>query len=260
MKLSATSKSSTDLGNLAERQINENIVFGIDVGIASCGWTVVDTQNNAILAMGSRCFEPPEDPQKKTLYNEQRRTKRGMRRVTSRRSGRMNSVRQVIKDAGLVVSPTHEYFQSLGKDAPDPWESRAVAVEESVTPQEAAVALIHIAKHRGFKSNSKRDAADTEGGKVIQAVSEWDKKLDGRTFGKAVYEDHKDGRKRNREGAYQFTASRIHTLEEAKTIIATQRARGAEWATEKFEERYINAAFHQRPLQSSEYLVGDCPF
>ena len=260
MKQPATPKSKTNLSQLAQRPINENIVFGIDVGIASCGWAVVDTKNEAILAMGSRCFEPPEDPQKKTLYNEQRRTKRGMRRVTSRRSGRMNSVRQVIKDAGLVASPTHEYFQSLGKDAPDPWESRAIAVEDSVTPQEAAVALIHIAKHRGFKSNSKRDAADTEGGKVIKAVSEWDKKLDGRSFGKAVYEDYKDGRKRNREGDYQFTASRIHTLEEAKTIIATQRARGAEWASEKFEERYIKAAFHQRPLQSSEDLVGNCPF
>ena len=260
MQNSASPKSKSNLSRLAERSINENIVFGIDVGIASCGWAVIDTKNQAILAMGSRCFEPPEDPQKKTLYNENRRTKRGMRRVTSRRAGRMNSVRQVIKEAGLVTSPIHEYFQSLGKNAPDPWETRALAVEKSVTPEEAAVALIHIAKHRGFKSNSKRDAADSEGGKVIKAVSEWEKKLDGRTFGKAVYEDYKDGRKRNREGDYQFTASRIHTREEAETIIATQRSQGAEWATETFEERYIKTAFHQRPLQSSEELVGDCPF
>ena len=260
MKQSASPKSKTNLSQLAERPINENIVFGIDVGIASCGWAVIDTKDEAILAMGSRCFEAPEDPQKKTLYNEQRRTKRGMRRVTSRRAGRMNSVRQVIKDAGLVQTPTHEYFQSLGKNAPDPWETRALAVEEAITPEEAATALIHIAKHRGFKSSSKRDAAESEGKVVLNAVSEWDKKLDGRTFGKAVYEDYRDGRKRNREGDYQFTASRIHTLEEASQIIQTQRARGAEWATEEFEERYINVAFHQRPLQSSEDLVGKCPF
>ena len=260
MKSPATPKSKTNLSMLAERPISENIVFGIDVGIASCGWAVIDTNNQAILAMGSRCFEPPEDPQNKTLYNEQRRTKRGMRRVTSRRAGRMNTVRQVIKDARLVASPTPKYFQDLGKNAPDPWEARALAIEESVTPQEAAVALIHIAKHRGFKSNSKRDAADSEGKVVLNAVSEWDKKLDSRTFGKTIYEDYKDGRKRNREGDYQFTASRIHTREEAKTIIATQRARGAEWATEQFEKNYLEAAFHQRPLQSSENLVGKCPF
>ncbi len=260
MKQSASPYPKTNLGNLAERQINEDIVFGIDVGIASCGWAVIDTTNEAILAMGARCFEPPEDPQRKTLFNEQRRTKRGMRRVTSRRAGRMNSVRRVIKDAGLIASPTPDYFRGLGNTAPDPWEARALAVGESVTPEEAAAALIHIAKHRGFKSNSKRDAADSEGKVVLNAVSEWDKKLDGRTFGKAVYEDHKDGRKRNREGDYRFTASRNHTLEEAKMIISAQRAFGAAWATEGFEERYVKAAFHQRPLQSSEELVGDCPF
>ena len=260
MKHSATTEPKPGLNQLAKRDVSPNIVFGIDVGIASCGWAVVDTENNAILAMGSRCFEAPEDPQKKTLHNEQRRTKRGMRRVTARRAGRMNTVRQVIKDAGIIESPTHEFFQSLGNNAPDPWEARSLAVEDSVTREEAATALIHIAKHRGFKSNSKRDASDSEGKVVLKAVGEWDKKLDGRTFGKAVYEDYKDERKRNREGDYHFTASRVHTLDEAKTIIAAQRARGAEWATEKFEERYINAAFHQRPLQSSEELVGDCPF
>ena len=70
MKKPASTKSQTDLRALSERPINEDIVFGIDVGIASCGWAVVDTKNESILAMGSRCFEPPEDPQKKTLYNE----------------------------------------------------------------------------------------------------------------------------------------------------------------------------------------------
>ncbi len=260
MKHSASSENQNRIGDLAERPINEDIAFGLDVGIASCGWAVIDTKNDAILTMGSRCFEPPEDPQKKTLYNEQRRTKRGMRRVISRRAGRMNSVRQVIKDAGLVASPTHTSLQSLGKDAPDPWEMRALATEESITPQEAAVALIHIAKHRGFKSNSKRDASDSEGKVVLSAVNEWEKKLDGRTYGKTIYDDYRDGRKRNREGDYQFTPSRDHTYIEAETIIAKQRALGAEWATEDFEQKYLEKAFHQRPLKSSEELVGDCPF
>ncbi len=248
-----------------QREIVPGLVFGIDVGIASCGWAVVDTTNETILAMGSRCFEPPEDPQKKTLYNADRRTKRGMRRVTARRAGRMNSVRHVIKSAGLVDKPSHDFFQSLGADAPDPWEIRALAVEESVVPLEAATALIHIAKHRGFKSNSKRDAADTEGKAVLGAVSDWDKRLDGRTFGKAVHDDfphekHRRARRRNREGDYRFTPARDHTLYEARQIISKQRELGAEWATEEFEERYIDTAFHQRPIQSSEDLVGDCPF
>ena len=133
MKRTASTDSKNRLVSLAERPINNDIAFGIDVGIASCGWAVIDTRKEAVLAMGSRCFEPPEDPQKKTLYNAERRTKRGMRRVISRRSRRMNSVRQVIKQAGLVESPTHTGLQALGSDAPDPWETRALAMEESIT-------------------------------------------------------------------------------------------------------------------------------
>ncbi len=264
MKQPASPKSKTNLSQLAQRPINEDIVFGIDVGIASCGWAVVDTKNEAILAMGSRCFEPPEDPQKKTLYNEQRRTKRGMRRVTSRRSGRMNSVRRIIKDAGLVDTPTHKYFQSLGKHAPDPWETRALAVEESIAPEEAAVALIHIAKHRGFKSNSKRDAADTDGRDVLSAVEDWDKTRGERTYAQAVIDktsgtDQPD-RRRNKAGRYEFTPPRQMLYEEASQIIQTQRALGSEWATEKFEKNYLEVAFHQRELKSSEKFVGNCPF
>ncbi len=268
MKHSASANSNSKLSKLAERDITPGIVFGIDVGIASCGWAVIDVKNNLILAMGSRCFEAPEESKTKELLNVNRRTKRGMRRVTSRRSGRMNSVRQVIKDGGLLDTPTHEYFQSLGKDAPDPWEIRALAVDQSVTAEQAAAALIHIAKHRGFKSNSKRDNVDPEGGKVKGAIQEWDKKLDGRTIGKTVYDDDlakedddpTKGRKRNREGDYRFMPSRDHTREEAQRIIARQRESGAEWATEEFENRFLGTAFHQRDLKSSEELVGNCPF
>ena len=226
MKISATNRSKTNLSHLADRPSNEDIVFGLDVGIASCGWAVIDTKKESILAMGSRCFEPPEDPQKKTLYNEQRRTKRGMRRVISRRSGRMNSVRQVIQDAGLVESPTHEYFQSLGKNLPDPWETRAIAIEEVITPEEAAVALIHVAKHRGFKSNSKRDAADADGGKVIESTKEWGKLHGERTYAQAVIDKTKESdqpnRRRNKAGDYEFTPPRKMLYDEAQTIIATQ--------------------------------------
>ena len=264
MKSFATAKSKTDLTHLANREPNENIVFGIDVGIASCGWAVVDIKKRKILAMGSRCFEPPEDPRKKTLFNEQRRTKRGMRRVTSRRAGRMNTVRKVIKDAGLVGAPTHKYFQSLGKHAHDPWETRVRAVDKCITSEEAAVALIHIAKHRGFKSNSKRDAAYTDGRAVLSSVEDWDKARGERTYAQAVIDktsgtDQPD-RRRNKAGNYEFTPPRQMLYEEASKIIQTQRALGSEWATEKFEKNYLDAAFHQRELKSSEKFVGYCPF
>lgn len=247
-----------ELGN--SRDIVRGLVFGIDIGIGSCGWAVVDTRKHKIIAMGSRCFDPSEDPKTKTLNNAQRREKRGARRVIARRGNRIKNVRKVIKDAGLSTNPSHKYFQSIGKDAPDPWEARSEGLKRSLTDDEATSALIHIAKHRGFKSNSKRDAKDTEGRKVLSAISGWDDKLgDDRTYGQFLYEEY-GNQKRNKGGDYSFTPKRDHLWEEARRIILTQRGLGASWATEDFEEQYLKAAFFQRPLQSSEDLVGPCPF
>ena len=85
------SQSNTFIKLASDEEIKPGLVFGLDVGISSCGWAVVNLEAKSILAMGSRCFDAPEDPQKKTLYNAERRAKRGMRRVTYRRRGRLGT-------------------------------------------------------------------------------------------------------------------------------------------------------------------------
>ena len=253
---------SNPFANLAsEEPIKPGLVFGLDVGTSSCGWAVVDIPAAQIVAMGSRCFDAPEDPQKKTLFNAERRAKRGMRRVTYRRKGRMKQVRRLIRESGLLPDPSPGFFASLEEDkqGPDPWVARARGVTQSLEPEDAAAALIHLAKHRGFKSNAKRDTSDKEGGKVLQAASEWDKKLGERTYGQTLVDDHQC-RKRNKAGDYYFMPRREWLEDEARQVISRQRELGATWATKVFEDDYVVAAFGQRPLQSSEDLVGDCPF
>ena len=266
MKQRATPKSKTNLSQLAERPINENIVFGIDVGIASCGWAVIDTKKQAILAMGSRCFEAPEEPDNRKQKNAHRREKRGMRRVTSRRADRLKQVRRVIEEFGLLDDPSPEHFRSLKKHPPDPWQARIKGLSSQLTPNQAAAALIHIAKHRGFKSNSKHDAGDTDGKNMLKEVAKWEKLHGERTYAQGVIDKERKAepdnpkRRRNREGDYRFTPPRDMLLDEAKQIIALQRQLGAGWATCEFEKLYISAAFYQRDLRSSECQVGFCPF
>ena len=263
LSMNNNTKSQSDpFAKLAsDEPIKPSLVFGLDVGISSCGWAVVNIPAAQIVAMGSRCFDAPEDPQKKTLFNAERRAKRGMRRVTYRRKGRMKLVRRLIRESGLLEDPSPEFFAGLEKDkqAPDPWVARAQGVTRSLEPEDAAAALIHLAKHRGFKSNAKRDTSDKEGGKVLQAASEWEKKLDERTYGQTLVDDHQD-RKRNKSGDYYFMPRREWLEIEARKVISRQRELGATWATKEFEDDYVDAAFGQRPLQSSEDLVGDCPF
>ncbi|MDD9860063.1 MAG: type II CRISPR RNA-guided endonuclease Cas9 [Nitrospira sp.] len=247
--------------------VREGIVFGLDVGIASCGWAVISTTQKKILGMGVHCFDPAEDPKTRVLKNATRREKRGQRRVIRRRAQRMNEVREVIREHGLLADPSHKFFQGLGKNAPDPWKSRVEGLNRSLTGEEAAAALIHIAKHRGFQSNSKSDkgqGAPEDKKKALSAMHETKNRLEKggyRTFGELVLKAPKyPGLRRNREGDFSHTPRREWTKDEAKRIIEAQRDSGAQWATEKFEERYIKAAFHQHPLQSSENLVGKCPF
>lgn len=247
--------------------VREDIVFGLDVGIASCGWAVISTTQKKILGMGVHCFDPAEVPDKHVLKNAKRREQRGQRRVIRRRAQRMNKVREVIRKGGLLADPSHEFFQGLGKDAPDPWKSRVEGLDRSLTGEEAAAALVHIAKHRGFQSNSKSDkgqGAPEDTKKALSAMHETKNRLEKggyRTFVELILNAPEyAGRRRNREGNFSHTPRREWTKDEAKRIIKAQRDRGAQWATEKFEERYLDAAFHQLPLQSSENLVGNCPF
>ena len=246
-------KNSTDLKRLANREIKDGIIFGIDVGIASCGWAVINTHQNKIIAMGSRCFEKSEDNDRK-LLNVTRREKRGSRRLTVRHQGRMRQVRKLIQEYKLLCDPSHEHFH---RKAPDPWEARIKGLDQRLTKDEVASVLMHIAKHRGFKSNRKGDANDTEGGKVKRAVADLEKYSGERTYPQVLM-DWGEKRKRNRPDDYKLTPPRSMIEDEAREIISKQREKGAEWATQEFEERFINAAFYQIDLRSSEGMVGKC--
>lgn len=54
-------------------------ILGIDLGIASCGWAVIDAGENdgAIVAAGVRCFDAPLVDKTGEPKSAERRTARG---------------------------------------------------------------------------------------------------------------------------------------------------------------------------------------
>ncbi len=107
-------------------------VLGLDIGIGSCGWAVVELppidpetgerraidrpsgeiQEFEILACGARCFDLPEDPKTKELLNKKRRLFRGQRRVLGRRRQRMRAVRSRLARQGrLRLGTTDAFFR-----------------------------------------------------------------------------------------------------------------------------------------------------
>ena len=271
---------------------DENLVFGIDVGIASCGWAVVDrTQGKErILAIGAHCFEKPEKDKNNELLNFHRRSMRGQRKVIRRRAGRVRRVRQFIRnsllpDFPLASDEARDYYQRLERQVRDklslipddtgtsegratdalPWLLRRDGLCRKLSNEEMALVLIHLAKHRGFKSNAKSDQggdAPDDSKKVLQAIHSRAKRTEQyQTFGALAMADPMFAeRKRNRKDVYTHTPTRSEIADEAGKIIAHQKEQGAEWATEDFISEFHDIAFSQKGLQSSEHLVGMCPF
>lgn len=250
----------------ARYPIDEDLVFGLDVGIASVGSGATrHTPNGGLIEFaGSRCFEAPEDPKTKELRNKTRRDKRLLRRVTRRRRRRMADIRTLLAEANLLETTDPDAFHHR-PDAADPWTARACGLDRKLTDDEFATALLHIAKHRGFKSNKKSDVgqnAPDDDKKMLGAISANRELLARyRTVGDMVAKDARfAARKRNRVDEYSHTFARDDLRDEVDQLFAAQRRLGNRKATADLAEQFVGIAFHQRPLQDSEDMIGTCPF
>lgn len=259
-------------------------VLGVDGGIASIGWALIDIVDNdisghsRIIDAGTWMFDAPEEKSQTgtKLKSELRRAFRGQRRVIRRRRQRMNELRRILHRHKLLPSSDRDALKQPGLD---PWRIRAEGLDRLLTPVEFAVALGHIARHRGFKSNSKgaktNDTTD-DSSKMKKAVNETREKL--ARFGSAakmlVQDDDfvlrqtptKNGppeivrRFRNREGDYSRSLLRDDLAAEVRALFRAQVRFQSVFATDELELAFNETAFHQRPLQDSENLVGPCPF
>ncbi len=262
-------------------------ILGLDGGIASIGWAVIEIDEagaeGGILGAGTWMFDPPEEKSQTgtKLKSEQRRTFRGQRRVIRRRRQRMNEVRRILANHGLLPSSDRDALKQPGLD---PWRLRAEGLERVLSPLEFAVALGHIARHRGFKSNAKgartTDAAD-ESSKIKKEIAGTKERLAKyETAGLMMNEDAsfvlrqtatRSGsmeavrRFRNRDGDYSRSLLRDDLAGEVRALFRAQRRLQATHASKELEDEFMDetqkdTAFFQRPLQDSEHMVGDCPF
>lgn len=233
-------------------------ILGIDLGIASCGWGVIEEgePDGKIVAAGVRCFDAPLVDKTGEPKSAMRRAARGQRRVIRRRRQRMNLVRKLLHQNGLLPDASsdalHEALQRISPKgtAPPvtPWALRAAAYERALSNDELSIVLGHIARHRGFKSNSKNEgnanAADetSKMKKAMEATREGLAKY--RSFGEMIASDEKfKDRKRNRDKDYSHTAKRSDLEGEVRVIFTAQRRLGNQAATEALAQVFSDAAF-----------------
>ena len=247
-------------------------ILGIDLGIASVGFALVDDKNHKILRSGVHLFEAAENPKTGASLAEPRRTKRGLRRVLHRRATRKRLIKQILRDHGfenpnVIHTPLTQKLSTydparFGPDNKEPvtvWNFRQEALTRKLTDEEFMRILFQIAKRRGFQSNRKSGSSnDVEGKKALsggKALQEDMARSGARTIG--AYLATKD-KKRNGDGSYENFVERDLLRTEIKLIFQHQRALGFDKASPELEAAFAHAAFYQRPLQSSDHLIGFC--
>lgn len=138
--------------------MKNNYVLGLDIGITSCGYGVIDLKSRKFVDCGVRLFKEGT-----AAENEKRRSIRGRRRLTSRRNTRLKDMQKLLKENG-IMSENYKPLNNI-------YEIRCKGLTQRLTNDELTAAILHITKHRGSVVETVEEdaekSADTEGLKAI---------------------------------------------------------------------------------------------
>lgn len=238
--------------------------IGLDIGITSVGWAAIETDINdeprRIMDLGVRIFEAAEIPKTGEPLAKPRRDARTTRRRLRRRRHRIERIKILLEQNNWIQIP--EFEERYHKEGlPNVYELRYEGLERKLKDDEFAQILIHIAKHRGFKSTRKAEMKDEDNGKVLNATKENQALMEEngyRTVGEMIFKDGKFHVKtpwnleqstlapRNKQDDYRHTILRAMLEDEVKILFSKQREFGNEKATEQVEEDYLNIMLGQR--------------
>lgn len=238
--------------------------LGLDIGIASVGWCLVNSDDEIIKA-GVRIF-----PEGGSDENQKRRARRGGRRLLRRRQFRLERIKRLLLEFGIIDSLEYDFYEN-GKT---PYHFRKKGLYEKLDSREFAVALYHLGKHRGageFSIEEKSSSASKEEKGTKEILRENEAEL---SQGKYVCEVQLERIEKKIRGVNNnFKTSNY--VEEAKKIIETQ---GKYYTNigNQFLEKYIEILegrrkYYEGPGQSSPYswknqeewmegLMGKCTY
>lgn len=238
--------------------------IGLDIGIASIGWAVINNEKSRIEDLGVRIFKKAEESDGKAL-NLARREARGTRRRIRRRAVRMQKVKELFVEYNLISKEELETLYIIDENSIDVYELRFDGLDELLDRKEWARVLTNIAKRRGYKSNRKTEEEDKEGGKLIKGTKSNQRILEEsgyRTVGEMLFKDEKfSNNKRNKGGQYENTILRSMLIDEVRILFEKQREFGSKFASNEFEEKYIEVITYQKPFMTEELLnkmLGKC--
>lgn len=237
-------------------------IYGLDMGIASIGWAVIDEKSKRVLKAGARTFEAPEEDKTKVSKMKIRGQKIRLRRTLRRRVFRKQKLRELFIRHGFEI----EGFETIAKGRKhySVWQIRAEGLDRRLSELEFFAALFHIAAHRGYQENRREAVQATsedqqETGKIkkaLQSMQEAMQESSARTIGQYMATLPIQ---RNRK-EYERMVLRDWLRDEAAQLFEVQRSMGLTKASKELEAEYNTWAFEQLPLKSTAERRGFCSF
>ena len=131
------------------------LVLGLDIGITSVGYGVIDMDEGQFVDYGVRLFKEGT-----AADNETRRAKRGSRRLKRRKTNRLNDMKKLLQ--------SYDLYSDHYKDFHNIYELRVRGLHNQLTKEELCAVIMHITKKRGTTVNSLADESkDDESTKAI---------------------------------------------------------------------------------------------
>lgn len=255
--------------------------LGLDVGIKSVGWCVLECDENGepiqINALNSRIFDAAEQPKTGAPLAEPRRNARGLRRRIRRKSFRLERIRKLFSENGIELFETQDDLICLKDEYKnlDVVKLRSDALDKKLTEAEFARVLYSLARHRGFKSNKRVVVTDDDDeekkgkrkendeGKLLSSIRESEEEMREsgmRTRGEQLYKKYLlEGKPvHNKGGDYSMCVSRDILVKEIELLFEKQKEFGNNFATDKNKEKYLDIFLSQRnfdegPGKGSQY-------
>ncbi|MDQ7043828.1 MAG: type II CRISPR RNA-guided endonuclease Cas9, partial [Sulfurimonas sp.] len=247
------------------------VVLGLDLGITSIGWALVNVddknlQNNKIIDSGVRIFTIAEHPKDGKSLALPRREARSARRTTKRKAQKLRAIKQLLIKKQILTQNELETLFIGNKGQKDVWILRREALYRELNNKELSRIMIHLAKHRGYKSNRKSDVVtDNEGKAVLSGIGQNKTILESEkylTVGEYLSTKDKKRNGKDSEGKlnYENSVARSMLEDEIEIIFAKQKEFGSTLVSDELLQAYKELAFKQRPLKSVAHMVANCPF
>ena len=193
-----------------------------------------------------------------------------MRKRLHRRRIRLNFLKQFFIQQKILSNQQIESLLAPHKNQIDPYAVREKALSEKITPEELFIALYHIAKRRGYKSNSRAESSGDadENKKTLSAITANQVFLkEYQTVGEALNHAEKfKSHKRNKPNDYSNSFARADFEDEIKKILNKQSEFYPVLNEEKIQELLYSENFgvlFQRRFMTPELIEkmrGKCQF